>query len=277
MRVCIACITLLLPLAASASDPVQDALHSLASDKSPRVRVQSALALGPLANETEVRDALVKALADQEAVVRAAAAKALAVVGPPEAFVAVCTAAQDKDPMVARWAIRTARLILARASSVSIGVRGLVASVGGEMGTKLLQEVVMEALLRSRRYNLDVTAFDFQEQPGHPEARGTTLHVDLEADTVCAQSDESSATVRVVFRVVSPTGFVVHEVQAEATGRAQPKAAPDPDEDEYTIKEAPPDPRILALRASAEAASAMLLKALAGEVPEPGPEQGRHR
>jgi len=266
------------PIRHASGDPVDDALHVLARDLSPRVRAQAALALDPLAARPEVRRALSAALSDADPIVRAAAAKSLSGLAPAEAWIPLCQAALDPDPMVARWAARAERRVLARAAAVSVGIRGIVALIGRDhdLATRTIKEVVLEHLLKSRRYSVDAS-FDFSEQVAVPVGEGPVIRLDLEGEASSAAADAESATVRVVLRAVAPSGHVVWQGQADATGRHEAPAAPGPDDDEYTLRQAPPEASLVALRIAAEAVAPELVKALASEGEAPPEESSPPR
>lgn len=258
-----------------------DLLVALASDPSPRVRAQAALALGPRAAEPEVEGALLVALHDGDGIVRAAAAKALRETAGPQAFHDLCWAAVDPDPLVAKWAGLAVRRVIARSGAVRLDVRDLVSRTGydNDLSTKTFQEVVLERLVRDPRYDVG-TDMDFRDDGGPGRRPVVALRVSgvawLEAMEFDPErpADPPTAEVRVTIRVLAPSGFVVLAV--EATGRGRTRApVPDPDADEYSLPTAKVDGRLTALRRAAEAAADGLAERLAsGEEGDPAPGGG---
>ncbi len=277
----VVCASVVLAVSASRAlaSGIDDLLAALASDPSPRVRAQAALALEARAAAPEVEAALLGALHDGDAIVRAAAAKALRETASPQAFHDLCWAAVDPDPLVAKWAGLAVRRVIARAGAVRLDVRDLVSRTGydNDLSTKTFQEVVLERLVRDRRYDVGAE-MDFRDDGGPGRRPVVALRVSgvawldaMEFDPE-RPADPPTAEVRVTIRVLAPSGFVVLAV--EATGRGRTRAPiPDPDADEYSLPAATVDGRLTALRRAAEAAADELAERLASgetEAPEPG-------
>ncbi len=277
----VVCASVVLAVSASRAlaSGIDDLLAALASDPSPRVRAQAALALEARAAAPEVEVALLGALHDGDAIVRAAAAKALRETASPQAFHDLCWAAVDPDPLVAKWAGLAVRRVIARAGAVRLDVRDLVSRTGydNDLSTKTFQEVVLERLVRDRRYDVGAE-MDFRDDGGPGRRPVVALRVSgvawldaMEFDPE-RPADPPTAEVRVTIRVLAPSGFVVLAV--EATGRGRTRAPiPDPDADEYSLPAATVDGRLTALRRAAEAAADELAERLASgetEAPEPG-------
>lgn len=260
---------------------LDELLAALASDPSPRVRAQAALALASRSASAEVEDALLGALRDGDGIVRAAAAKALRETASPQAFHDLCWAAVDPDPLVAKWAGLAVRRVIARSGAVRVDVRDLVSRIGydNDLSTKTFQEVVLERLVRDPRYDVG-TDMDFRDNGGPSRRPVVALRVSgiawLDAMRFDAErpADPPTAEVRVTIRVLAPSGFVVLAV--EATGRGRTRApVSDPDADEYSLPIAKEDGRLAALRRAAEAAADELAERLAsGEAGDLEPSGG---
>lgn len=265
-------------------------IEALASDSSPRVRTQAALALEPSASDPEVGRALLKALHDADPVVRAAAAKALREAAGPEAFHDLGWAAVDPDPLVAKWAGLALRRVIARAEAVRVDVGDLISRTGydNDLSSKTFQEVVLERLVRDPRYDLGAD-MDFREHAGGPGRRPiVSLRVtgvaflDAMASDPEHPADPPTAEVRVMLRVLAPSGFVVYEVEASGRGHSD-TPPPDPDADEYSLPPPTVDGRLQALRQAAQVAVEELATRLASgatgddsvlDRPRPAPRRG---
>lgn len=262
---------------------LDELLAALASDPSPRVRAQAALALGARAGAPEVEVALVAALYDGDGIVRAAAAKALSETASPQAFHDLCWAAVDPDPLVAKWAGLAVRRVIARSGAVRLDVHDLVSRTGydNDLSTKTFQEVVLERLVRDPRYDVG-TDMDFRDG-GRPQGQpvvalritGVAWLDAMEFDPE-RPADPPMAEVRVTIRVLAPSGFVVLAVEATGRGRTR-TPAPDPDADEYSLPAVNVDGRLVALRRAAEAAADELAARLAsGQAEDPVGADGAH-
>ncbi len=282
-RSAVVCASLVLGVSFSgaAASGLDELLAALASDPSPRVRAQAALALGSRAAVPEVEDALLGALHDGDGIVRAAAAKALSETASPQAFHDLCWAAVDPDPLVAKWAGLAVRRVIARSGAVRLDVRDLVSRTGydNDLSTKTFQEVVLERLVRDPRYDVG-TDMDFRDDGGPRRRPVVALRVSgvawldaMEFDPE-RPADPPAAKVRVTIRVLAPSGFVVLAVEATGRGRTR-TPAPDPEADEYSLPAMNVDGRLVALRRAAEAAADELAERLtSGEAGDPEPSGG---
>jgi hypothetical protein len=257
------------------ADELSGLVRSLASDPSARVRVQAALALSPRAGEPDVVQALVRALYDRDALVRATAAKALLDAAPARAFVPLAVTALDSDTLVSKWAIKALRRVLARVPVVTVDLRGLETrlDVPTDAGDKAFQEAVLEALVAAGRFTPD-QAMDFVEgakPEDAPEAR-----LDIRGHAVEVPSADGSIAVRATLKAVTPSGFVAWEGASVGTAPRPGTEARDPDADEYTRRPTLADRRLDALREAARALGASLANGLGeGGEERPGLRSGR--
>lgn len=264
---------LLGPQDARAQDATDDLTQALATGSSARVRAQAALALQAQAGDPAVQVALVGALRDPDPIVRAAAAKAFKDAAPADAFPALSEAAWDPDPLVAKWAARVLRRIVARARVIVVDIRPLSSRLGvsADQATKSLQSIVLERLLVSSRFDVP-TAMDFGAGPEAAVLTQRPVRVSIDGEAVPAPAQPGvEATVEVRLRVTTPSGHVVWEGGAVAGGRMEAAADPDPDSDAYTIRDAPTDARLVALREAARKAADELARALDADGTDPGP------
>ncbi len=260
--------------AAAHADEVGALVHALGSDAPPRVRVQAALALAPRALDPAVGDALIRALKDGEPLVRATAAKVLHDPAPLRALEPLIDAANDPDPMVARWAARSVRRIVALVPLIEVDLKLLRARAvePGEAPSKVFQEVILEALLGAQRFTPDVS-MDFREGVGAgPEP---SLRVRVAGEALAATAPGGHVSVQARVRAIGPRGYVLWEGSADATATRGAPPPVDPDADEYSERPAAEDAATVALKAAARAVGAMLVRGLAGE--DPAADEGTGR
>jgi hypothetical protein len=163
-------VTLLLGAPAWA-DKVDDLMQTLSSDPSYKVRVQAALVLGKLGNRRAV-PALIKALKDSNATVRAVSCGALAKLGDGTAVDPLKEAAKDGESMVRQAAEKALQQLQATPPPstgkaryyINIGGVANKAKLGGPEASKLVREVLQKEL--SRTPNITVT----WEGAGAPDA-----------------------------------------------------------------------------------------------------------
>ncbi|MBM4396145.1 MAG: HEAT repeat domain-containing protein [Deltaproteobacteria bacterium] len=261
-------LAILLPGLALA-DAVASLVASLASDGSPKVRAQAAISLASYPEDPATAPALVAAIADASPIVRGAVARSLGQVKAAGAFVALATAARDRDAFVAKWAGWGARQVAAWSGSVSIGLRGLAARGGPRQDelTKASQEGVLERLLAEARFDVGSSVDFSDEVAGADVARagGASVHLELEGEVASVGGDELAATATVSMRAVSASGFVVWTVKGSGSGTGKPPPPPGPDDDEYTIRAPGVDARPLAVADAGRAAGSALLDAMEAE------------
>jgi len=258
----------------------------LASDPSPRVRAQAALALKPHAGT--VTQILVDALHDPSPVVRAAAARALTDGAPESAYRAIVQAVDDDDPLVQRWARTAACRLLGRAERVRFDVRQMIAVVSApsDWAGKVFQEEVLTHLLSASRFDVtkeidfsdeapmeapaEIVVRDWKKGPEFPQEappvqavdpiavalRGTAGVIDRNADGV---------RVRVRLALESMSGTTLWSGDATAWGKRLEAGTGDPDEE-------PGD--LVALRTAARTVARLLLGTLAPRARAMGREDG---
>lgn len=258
---------------ADATDPL---LEALASDPSPRVRVQAALALRPRA--ADVADALRAALKDESPLVRAAAARALTDAAPAEAFADLVQASGDDDPLVSRPARLAACRLLGRTGRVQVDVRRMVARVAApeDWAAKVLHSEVMDVLLGAGNYEVtkrldfsdeaepepDMVITDWrrgpvfvQAPPAEPD--GPVLSVSLRGEARVIERSSEGVRVRVALSLTAPSGIELWSGEATAWGRAGAAQEDDPGDGR--------DPGdLVALRTAARLATRAMAGALSG-------------
>lgn len=107
----------LAPVSATADQRSDALIRLLETSTEFRVRTQAALSLGRTSGGTQVVQALVRALSDSNAAVRAAAANSLGAVGDPSAVAALQRLSSDSDRAVRTAATSAVRTIQSRGGS----------------------------------------------------------------------------------------------------------------------------------------------------------------
>lgn len=269
----------------SVEDPVERALHALATEGASKVRTQAVLALRDDADEPRVRDALIDALTDDSPLVRAASANVLGTLAGPHGFESLCIAATDADPLVARWAGWAVRRTLAMAPRVKVRVKGLK-SPGRDKSDELAktyQDGVLKALLADARFDV-ASSMDFDDEVPEgdrvaffglslPGVKVPVVTVSL-VGRVVTEGDRRAAVASASLRAEVKGGFAAFEVAAEARGVEGPPPPPDPFADEFTIPKERDDARVVAAEAAGRAVGALLIEAFEPEAVPPAEVSG---
>lgn len=238
------------------------------SDPSPKVRAQAALALSRLPKDQENVTALIEALKDQSKIVRGAAAKALGILGAPQAYGPLCQASTDRDSFVAKWSRWAILSVLGKADVVRFTLRGIKAEgvAKADDMTRYMQEGVLEVLISSGRFE-PLSALDFTSEEDGDASEGEkgssdSVSVALEGRVEKVEGDGGRARVRVSLKAVAPCGITLWEGLGQGVGERG--APPEPDEfaDEYTIPEEPLDARLVAAKEASKSGALEFLKHL---------------
>lgn len=156
-------LTIVLAAAPARADKVDDLARTLASDPSYKVRVQAALVLGKLGDKRAV-PALVKALKDSNATVRAVSCGALGKLGDSSAINPLKEAAKDGESMVRQAAEKALQQLdqappptTTKAAKFYINIGGVAnkAKLGGPEASKLVRDVLIRELSGTK--NVTVT------------------------------------------------------------------------------------------------------------------------
>ncbi len=296
---------------ASARDPAVDqALGMLGGDRSPKVRAQAALTLRMAGEDPGVRTALLAALGDGDAIVRAAAANALGAVPHTDAFEALSKATRDRDPMAAKWARWALRRTMASAPTIRVdGVKVDVTAPGRseELGRVFEGALLGVLLATGGRFEIERTraTMDFSTEGDRPsssnsqedsaddrkmmdlmrqgrfDAAAMAPGIDLDAAPVSvrllaeidARDAAPGAVARARLRATTTDGVVAWEVMADGAGR--PPVIPAGERDEYTMAPRPEDLRKDAVDAAGQAAARSLVEGMKTPESPPGGADGR--
>ncbi len=288
----------------------ESALALLRLDRSAKVRAQAALTLRSRAEEPNVRTALVAALGDLDAIVRAAAANALGAVPHTDAFEVLARRTRDRDPLVTKWARWALRRTLAAAPTVHVahvGVKVLASGKHDDMG-RVLEGAMLGILLKTgSRFELEFTkkTFDFStddqaDSPAAGESRGQQKALELmrqgkfdaaalsiggaddpDAAKVVVRfaaeveiSDAASgSTARARLRVETIDGVLAFDVAADGVGKIPDVAAEEVDE--YSTQPGPEELRSEAVDAAGRAVAEALVSSMAAAEKPPGEQAGQ--
>jgi len=231
-------------------------IRVLATDDSPRVRAQAALGLATKGAAPGVIKALIKALEDENRIVRGSAAKSLGALRSTRAFPALCRAAFDNQAFVSKWAKKSAKLVLSSASLIEFNVRGLVSRKGSQRDqlTKAYQEGVLEELLG--REGFDVASYmDFREDADEEQSKRKVTLV-FEGRVTKVSGDRRKATAEVDLKAVAVPGLVLWKGRGSGKGEGGEPPPPDPYDDVYSTVEGPEDAKAMAVNAAGRSAAA---------------------
>jgi hypothetical protein len=291
---------------ASADGPSREsAIGLLRGDRSPKVRAQAALTLRATAEEAEVRAALLLALDDPDAIVRAAAANALGAVPHTDAFEPLSRRTRDRDPLVAKWVGWALRRTLAAAPRVHVAE--VVVRANAPARLEALKQVFEGAMLgvllqAGGRFEVDThgRTYDFSpegEAGAPPDSSDADDRKALELmrqgrfDAAALSGadgpgpDDAQVTIRLKAEVeawdaspgarararlaaFTPEDALAWEVVAEGVGRIP--QIPEDERDEYTMAPRPEDLRTEAVDAAGRAVAEALVRNMATPESPPG-------
>ena len=278
MRVLLAIASVLIVLPGSGGRADPRLISALSTDQSPKVRAQAALSLSTAPADPDTVQALIQALRDPAAIVRGAAARALGILAPADAFEPLCQAALDRDPFVTKWALKSVRQVLAHAPVVYFSIRQIrvdasrmaapsdrPARLVVEDMTRSFQEAVLEVLVGTGRFDI-VGEMDFSDEtdsrkPQAGPARATVgLRLMGGVERVAGSSRD--ARVEVHLKAFGPRDLLIWSGRGQGDGTAQANAEPDELADEYTIPAEAVDARVTAIQAAGRAAASELVRFL---------------
>ncbi|MBM4386565.1 MAG: HEAT repeat domain-containing protein [Deltaproteobacteria bacterium] len=166
----------------------------LLEDPSPKVRAQAALTLGRI-KEDGSADFLLKALKDEDPIVKGSAVKALGMLGAGGAFHDVCELAAEKDKFVSKWAAESARILVRYLKKLHFDINSLTADVDlmPDFAAKKYQESLLYEILKFPEYSIG-KYYDFVEENASNNGKVNEVVLKMSGAVVELALDDQEAT-----------------------------------------------------------------------------------